>query len=845
MRTLEQENQILKTELAAERFMIDQITKLNSSEIITDGIQEMLGALGAYVHADRSYVFEITDNYITTNTYEWCAPGVIPQIDNLKGITFDEMPHWIEIFLKGETILIDHLEDVRISMPQEYELLKMQNIRTLIAFPISLHDHLIGFVGLDNPEMSRSRLIERMLYLLGQHVGMAIDDYKKERIRLEMAAAKSRQEYKRDMENILGGAQIGIWSIEMEHGKAPRMYADRTMCELLGVHPSISPEDCYDVWFAGISPNYVAAVLDNVDIVRRDGYSEITYTWNHPARGLIWVRCGGVFFHNYPDGGFLIRGDHQDVTASIRSELRYQSLTAATSQIYYAIYTIDLKQDYMEQLSTANALFPLSDDKGVASEKIGSICKKYVREDYQPKLQDFFDLSTLQERLTHNRFVSREYPDKDGLWKRATFIVPEYEDGTDFSQILYVTQVIDEYKQKELAWQQELVQAADEARRANIAKSDFLSRMSHDIRTPINGIMGLLDIEELNPDSPERLRECHTRIRVCASHLLGLINDVLDMNKLESGELILEKTPFDLRILLKDCWTILEFQAAKMELTFEPIAAGSITHPYVIGSPLHVRQIFTNILSNAIKYNKRGGKISVSTRAAASTEDSVSYEFTIADTGIGMSQEYLEHIFEPFSQEDPGARTTYHGTGLGMSIVHRLVDSLGGTIRVESEKNVGSRFIFTLPFQLDPSPKSQNPAENEPPAADISGMHILIVEDNELNREIAQYLLEDAGATVTAVCDGLEGYQKFVSSPPETFDLILMDIMMPVMDGLEAATKIRSCDHPDALTIPIVAMSANAFSDDVLASKKAGMNEHLAKPLELNKLMQVLARFRM
>ena len=210
-----------------------------------------------------------------------------------------------------------------------------------------------------------------------------------------------------------------------------------------------------------------------------------------------------------------------------------------------------------------------------------------------------------------------------------------------------------------------------------------------------------------------------------------------------------------------------------------------------------------------------------------------------------MSQEYLEHIFEPFSQEDPGARTTYHGTGLGMSIVHRLVDSLGGTIRVESEKNVGSRFIFTLPFQLDPSPKSQNPAENEPPAADISGMHILIVEDNELNREIAQYLLEDAGATVTAVCDGLEGYQKFVSSPPETFDLILMDIMMPVMDGLEAATKIRSCDHPDALTIPIVAMSANAFSDDVLASKKAGMNEHLAKPLELNKLMQVLARFRM
>ena len=844
MRTLEEENQLLKTELAAERFMIDQITKLNSSEIISDGIQEMLGALGEYVHADRSYVFEITDNYITTNTYEWCAPGVTPQIDNLKGITFEEMPQWIEILLKGETILIDHLEDVRESMPQEYELLKVQNIQTLIAFPISLHDHLIGFVGLDNPEMGRSRLIERMLYLLGQHVGTAIDDYKKERIRLEMAAAKSRQEYKRDMENILGGAQIGIWSIEMTHDKAPRMYADRTMCELLGVHPSISPEDCYDVWFAGISPNYVAAVLDNVDTVRREGYSEITYTWNHPTRGLIWVRCGGVFFHNYPDGGFLIRGYHQDVTASIRSELRYQSLTAATSQIYYAIYTIDLKQNYMEQLSTANSLFPLSDDKGVASEKIGGICKKYIREDYQPKLKDFFDLSTLQERLTHNRFVSREYPGKDGLWKRATFIVPEYEDGTDFSQILYVTQVIDEYKQKELAWQQELIQAADEARRANAAKSDFLSRMSHDIRTPINGIMGLLDMEELNPDNPEKLHECHTRMRVCASHLLALINDVLDMNKLESGELILEQTPFDLRKLLKDCWMILEAQAAKMKISFEPIAAGSITKPYVIGSPLHVRQIFTNILSNSIKYNKPGGKISVSARLTASTEDSVSYEFVISDTGIGMASDYLEHIFEPFSQEQQGARTTYQGTGLGMSIVHRLVESMNGTIRVESEKNVGSRFIFTLPFQLDSSPKSLNPAENEQPTADISGMHVLIVEDNDLNREIAQYLLEDAGAAVTTVCNGLEAYEKFVSSPPETFDLILMDIMMPVMDGLEAAAKIRACDRPDALVIPIVAMSANAFSDDVLASKKAGMNEHLAKPLELHKLIQVLARFR-
>ena len=315
------------------------------------------------------------------------------------------------------------------------------------------------------------------------------------------------------------------------------------------------------------------------------------------------------------------------------------------------------------------------------------------------------------------------------------------------------------------------------------------------------------------------------------------------MNKLESGELILEETPFDLRILLKDCWTILEFQAAKMELTFEPIAAGSITRPYVIGSPLHVRQIFTNILSNAIKYNKRGGKISVSARAAASTEDSVSYEFTIADTGIGMSQEYLEHIFEPFSQEDPGARTTYHGTGLGMSIVHRLVDSMGGTIRVESEKNVGSRFIFTLPFQLDPSPKSQNPAENEPPAADISGMHILIVEDNELNSEIAMTILNEYGIQVDTAGNGVEAVEKIKISTPGDYDLVLMDVQMPIMNGYEATKRIRKLNEPKLAGIPILAMTANAFDEDRKNALESGMDGFLSKPIVVDELLHTLQEY--
>ena len=794
------ENEKLNAELEAERFMIEQITRLSGTELIDDGINMMLRNIGEYTCADRAYVFEINEDYTTTNTYEWCKEGVIPQIDNLKGIPFESMPNWINLFLKGENILIEELEDIKTDMPQEYGLLKFQNIQTLIAFPISIHERLIGFVGVDNPDMNKSRLIRRLLSLLGHHIGVVIDDYQKERTRLEMASIKSRQKYRKDMEEILGGARIGIWSFAEEEGKGPAMDADTNMRELLGVTEEATGEECYRIWNDNIAPDYIEQVHNCVKEIQEKGYSEATYPWYHPTRGKIWIRCGGVPQKGYEGTGISMRGYHQDITKNMEQEMRFRNLTAATSKIYYAIYNIDLKKDYMEQISGPNKMYGVANDRGIASKKLPDICRRLVREDYQEEILKFFDLSTLPERLKYKKFVSREYPNQNGVWRRATFIAQEEASQDTATEVLYVTQVIDDYKQKELAYQQELVKALKDAQIADEAKAEFLRKMSHDIRTPINGIMGMLDIEEKNWDNPQKIKECHDKMKVTAGNLLNLVNDVLDMSKLETSALNLEHKPFDIREILGGCWTDLESQAEKMGLELEQSGVTDIACPYVVGSPMYFRQIFANILSNAVKYNKIHGKIQLQAEMVSRTADDVVYRFTISDTGIGMSEEFQKHIFETFAQEDIGARTVYRGTGLGMAIVKKLVDGLGGTIRVQSEKNVGSTFVLVLPFEIDKSVvKEEVQTEQEVP--DVAGMRVLLVEDNELNLEIARYLLEEADVEVTVARNGQEAVDIFKDSKENEIDLILMDIMMPVMDGLEATRRIRTdyCNYSQCI----------------------------------------------
>lgn len=839
----DKDNATLYAELEAERFMTDQISLLHEAEDLADGINFMLKSLGEFTDADRAYVFETSENHTSTNTYEWCAAGVTPQIRNLHDIPFESMPKWIEVFLHGENILIEDLEAYRESMPLEYELLKVQNVSTLIAFPISVHEKLIGFVGVDNPDMEKSNLLHRLLSLLGKYVGTMIKDHKNEQMRLEVVASKSRLDYQLEMDEILRGAQIGIWTLEMDGVKAPRLHPNPTMCTLLGVSQEMSPEEVYQFWYHRLPPKYVTPVLDYIQKVIHESYSEITYPWNHPLLGQIWIRCGGILYPDYQGNGICIRGYHQDVTRNIENERKYQNLTAATSQIYHAIYHIDLIQDRIEKLAGANQNYTPTGVVTSATAQLNDILEKLVAPSHHEIMQYFFDLTTVNDRLHGKLFISREYPSPQGIWRRATFIVQNRDTDDDVTEILYVTQIIDDYKQKELAYQQELVKAVESANQANTAKTDFLNRMSHDIRTPLNGILGMLDIAQKNETNPKALLECHEKMRTAAFHLKALVNDVLDMQRMETDRFFLEQIPFDIREILDNCWSMLEAQASRLDITLKKIKPGSLKYPYLIGSPLHIRQIFMNLLSNAIKYNKPGGSISVHAKIIRQVHQNVIYKFIISDTGIGISPEFQKHIFEPFAQEDTGARTIYKGTGLGMAIVHRLVQEMGGTIQLKSEKNVGSTFTRILPFTIDEHQPSASAETATDTPADLTDLHILVVEDNELNLEIAVFSLEAAGLNVSTAINGLEAVRLFEKSKPYEYDIILMDIMMPVMNGLDATKAIRGLSRPDATTVPIIALSANAFAEDIQKSKNAGINEHLAKPLEMDKVLKVIASY--
>lgn len=385
----------------------------------------------------------------------------------------------------------------------------------------------------------------------------------------------------------------------------------------------------------------------------------------------------------------------------------------------------------------------------------------------------------------------------------------------------------------------ELKQTAERAESATLAKTEFLSRMSHEIRTPLNGIIGLLEIDETHPDDKELVNSNRKKMRVAANHLLSLINDVLQMSKLEEGSVVLTHEVIDLMELTQDVVTIIIGRAvdAGVKWDYEK-GKVSIPYRYIYGSPVHLQQIFLNIYGNCIKYNRQGGSIKTIVEGLPEHNGVGGYRWTISDTGIGMSEEFLKHIYEPFVQERVDARSVYRGTGMGMTIVKGLVEQMGGTIEITSELGVGSTFIVTIPFDIVEKPKEQ---VTIPKGSNIiKGKHLLMAEDNELNAEMAQTLLTDAGAAVAVVENGRKALELFEKSSEGTFDLILMDVMMPIMDGFEATKAIRALERPDAKTIPIIAMTANAFAEDAERCLAAGMNAHMAKPLEIEKIKKII-----
>ena len=394
-------------------------------------------------------------------------------------------------------------------------------------------------------------------------------------------------------------------------------------------------------------------------------------------------------------------------------------------------------------------------------------------------------------------------------------------------------------QEKDEKYKAELLRTAKKAEAANEAKTEFLQRMSHDIRTPINGICGMINVADHYADNMEKQTECRAKIKKTSHLLLELINEVLDMSKLESDEVVLEDIPFNLNSIFEEILGVIEHMAAEQNIRII-WEEKEVTHWNLIGSPVHVKRILMNILSNAVKYNKENGYVYISCREIPSEQTAMTtLEFVCRDTGIGMTEAFQKRIFEPFAQEHAGSRTKFAGTGLGMPITKKLVEKMGGTISFESKEGTGTTFVIRIPFQIDADMKDRNETE-EKTETSIQGLHVLLTEDNELNMEIAEFVLQNEGAVVTKAWNGQKAVDIFRKSRPGEFDAILMDIMMPVMNGYEAAKMIRSLDREDAKVIPIIAMTANAFTEDKMRAKEAGMDEHIAKPVDGKLLVKVI-----
>ena len=530
---------------------------------------------------------------------------------------------------------------------------------------------------------------------------------------------KSVERGQHELEQTLAAARIGLFRLEFEEDCPPRLFANDTMCGLLGIEPdTLTPEQAFAYWQSRVDPAYLDTAQAGVDAILKTGIGEVNYPWNHPKLGVIYIRCGGVPDQNFDRPGSAIKGYHQDITDTVITRKKQE-----------------------EELAQVNV---------------------------------------------------------------------------------------------------QLQRAVEDANRAMAAKSEFLSRMSHDIRTPINAILGMLDIAEKYHEDYARLDDCTHKIRSAANHLLSLVNDVLDMNRLENGQAKLVEAPADLNELVRDCVIMTQTQAERDGLTMT-VDHITVEHNRVRCYALQLRQILINLLSNAVKYNRPGGNITLRADELYCNGKTVTVQYTVRDTGIGMSEEFQQHIFEPFTQENPGARTKYTGSGLGLSIVRELVERMGGTIQLESQLGEGSLFIVTLSFALDTAPAEDTPAEA--PAADLQGMRVLVAEDNALNMEITQFMLDELHVAYECAENGAEALCLYKNAPAGHFDAILMDMMMPVMDGTAAAAAIRALPREDAADIPIIALTANVCADVSADAAYADMNDCLFKPVQPSHLQATLAKY--
>ena len=820
---------------------ISFMSQAENEKQLDDMTPSILKSVGKYTAADRAYVFEWNSEKKESfkNTFEWCAAGIEPQIQNLQEVPVCLMQNWVETFIQKKNIIIYDLEEIAKETPQEYEILKPQNIHSLIAVPIYTNHKFIGFIGLDNPDLNQDRMSMNLLSDVGCHLGSVRENLRMMRelmIKNRILSGLSRDYRTAFVLNLDTDEYEFVFNQKTNHAQKHEEF--KAFSDYVDAYASAFalPEFC-DVMRRELDRNEIKKHFETEDEYH------FSFETSPNAAGLSCFQAHIV--KEYEEGSHFAFLGFRSIDEIVQKERFYKDALQKVNQAL------------QHQLDMITSALPggvkISNDDPEYSFK-------YVSEHFAQML----GYDTPEELMEASGGTIADLAHPDDLEQGIAQALEQYSKA-DHYEITY------RMKCKNGSWKyiedrghkirkpdgviehwnlildkNELVEktiALESEKKANQSKSDFLSRMSHDMRTPLNGIIGLMDICMKHPEDRTLVDSSRLKARVAADHLLSLINDTLELSKLENEETKLPEEDFYLPELLHEVETIAQMRADKECITIHFMADPySIPYPNLTGSSLHVKQIFLNLITNSIKYNRKNGSVDCFLKEEKQSDNRVLVDVTIKDTGIGMSEDFLKNIFQPFVQADQGARSQYKGTGLGMAIVKELLDRMGGTIQIDSMENQGTTIHVVIPFEIAEEPAAVQEM-SELPKKSLSGCRILLAEDNELNREIAVFLLKDEGISVTEAEEGQQAVECFLKMPEGYYDAVLMDIMMPVMDGYQAARAIRGSGKKDAEMIPIIAMTANTFAEDKRKTMEAGMDAHLSKPLNVPELMDTIRKF--
>lgn len=855
-------NDRLKNQLNDLEVILHQLTVLDRAdgpEQLNTAIDELLRCMGDYTHAERTYLFAyLSESGIYRNINEWCSKGVTPQIDNLQSVSYTDMPVWHETFLAGGMIIIPELSAVRQTMPAEYRLLVAQDIRTLTAFPLFRKTTLVGFIGLDNVSIERTSIFRSLLSVVGGHLGNIMDSIARDTLLSEQqtALAENRLTLKRERTylKVLTRDYSSVYCVDLL----------RDSIEILKLSPTANVDSIFDrerstdAGYRHILHLYCRSFLsdseaeelecklspENLMRVLRDRERFTCRFHSMPnAAGHEFFEAQVSRMEVSPDSFRVLIGFHY-IDDTIREELRRQKqledalrdaelqneIISVISAIYHSIFRIDLTTDTVYFISGSDALRREITPGGVPYARLTDSLDRVTAPEFAERAKKFRDLSTLPERLAQTDSVAFEYRTKGGDWHICRFFVKKRDENGRVTHVLYANRLTSDFILRERNW----YVIAEEANRASAAKTDFLSRMAHDIRTPLNALLGFAEIAEQNVNDPERLRDALGKLTLSGRVLKQLVSDIFDVTQLESGQMRLSPENFDVEQLFRGAIEPFREDAERKRQTLVPVCR-EISFPTLYGDPTRLQQICVNLLSNAIRYTPAGGEIRCEfSEDIAHTSGDVLLRLVVRDNGVGISPDFLPHIFDKFSRSVDTRVNEVRGSGLGLAIVKELVEMMHGTIDIESTPGQGTTVTVCIPF-LRSEPDTTNAA------LPCDGLRVLVAEDNELSYEVAAELLGMYHIRTERAENGAICVERFLSTAPGTFDAILMDLQMPVMNGLDATRTIRGLGRADAAEIPIISMTANASPADMQSCLDAGMTRHLAKPLDIHQLLDALA----